>query len=172
MYLRGFFALKPLHDYSLCSICILPQPAFYSQSAVCILHTVCILPLVRSLQSAVRSLRFTLTEITLVILLFRHFGISCFKQAKPFTKMYKLERKVFRRLLQELPDISKQTESQGSKRTNGDLHSILCSSKQKLIFSLFSERGSVKCRLRTDCGLLFLGLENNGTIVVTFLFAW
>ena len=37
------------------------QPAFYSQSAVCILHSVCILPLVRSLQSAVRSLRFTLT---------------------------------------------------------------------------------------------------------------
>ena len=31
------------------------QPAFYSQSAVCILHSVCILPLVRSLQSAVRS---------------------------------------------------------------------------------------------------------------------
>ena len=29
-------------------------------------------------------------------------------------------------------------------------------------------RGSVKCRLRTDCGLLFLGLENNGTIAVTF----
>ena len=28
------------------------QPAFYSQSAVCILHSVCILPLVRSLQSA------------------------------------------------------------------------------------------------------------------------
>ena len=58
----GFFALKPFHDYSLCSVCILPQPAFYSQSAVCILHTVCILPLVRSLQSAVRSLRFTLTD--------------------------------------------------------------------------------------------------------------
>ena len=37
------------------------QPAFYAQSAVCILHSVCILPLVRSLQSAVRSLRFTLT---------------------------------------------------------------------------------------------------------------
>ena len=55
MYLRDFFALKPFHDYSLCSVCILPQPAFYSQSAVCILHTVCILPLVRSLQSAVRS---------------------------------------------------------------------------------------------------------------------
>ena len=36
--------------------CILPQSAFYSQSAVCIL------PLVRSLQSAVRSLRFTLTD--------------------------------------------------------------------------------------------------------------
>ena len=32
------------------------------QSAVCILHSVCILPLVRSLQSAVRSLRFTLTD--------------------------------------------------------------------------------------------------------------
>ena len=29
------------------------QRAFYSQSAVCILHSVCILPLVRSLQSAV-----------------------------------------------------------------------------------------------------------------------
>ena len=69
MYLRDFFALKPFHDYSLCSVCILPQPAFYSQSAVCILHSVCILPLVRSLQSAVRSpqsavrsLRFTLTD--------------------------------------------------------------------------------------------------------------
>ena len=37
------------------------QSAFYSQSAVSILHSVCILPLVRSLQSAVRSLRFTLT---------------------------------------------------------------------------------------------------------------
>ena len=34
------------------------------------------------------------------------------------------------------------------------------------------EGGSVKCRLRTDCGLWFLGLENNGTIVVTFSFAW
>ena len=55
MYLRDFLALKPFHDYSLCSVCILPQPAFYSQSAVCIL------PLVRNLQSAVRSLRFTLT---------------------------------------------------------------------------------------------------------------
>ena len=29
-----------------------PQPAFYSQCAVCILHSVCILPLVRSPQSA------------------------------------------------------------------------------------------------------------------------
>ena len=37
------------------------QPAFYSQSAVCILHSVCSLPLVRSLQSAVHSLPFTLT---------------------------------------------------------------------------------------------------------------
>ena len=55
MYFRDCFALKPFRDYSLCSVCILPQPAFYSQSAVCILHTVCILPLVRSLQSAVRG---------------------------------------------------------------------------------------------------------------------
>ena len=62
MYFRDCFALKPFRDYSLCSVCILPQPAFYSQSAVCILHTVCILPLVRSLQSAVHSLHFTLTE--------------------------------------------------------------------------------------------------------------
>ena len=38
------------------------QPAFYSQSAVCILHSVCSLPLVRSLQSPVRSLRFALTD--------------------------------------------------------------------------------------------------------------
>ena len=37
------------------------QPAFYSQSAVCILHSVYTLPLVRSLQFAVHSLRFTLT---------------------------------------------------------------------------------------------------------------
>ena len=56
MYLRDFLALKPFHDYSLCSVCILPQPAFYSQSAVCILHAVCILPLIRNLHSAVRSL--------------------------------------------------------------------------------------------------------------------
>ena len=35
--------------------CILPQPAFYSQSVVCILHSVCILSLVRSLQSAFYS---------------------------------------------------------------------------------------------------------------------
>ena len=49
------FALKPSRDYSLCSVCILLQPALYSQSVVCILHSVCILPLVRSLQSAVRS---------------------------------------------------------------------------------------------------------------------
>ena len=54
MYLRDFLTLKPFHNYSLCSVCILPQSAFYSQSAVCILHSVCILPLVR-------SLRFTLT---------------------------------------------------------------------------------------------------------------
>ena len=48
-----FFALKPFHDYNLCSVWILPQPAFYSQSAVCIYpwSAVC------SPQSAVRSLQ-------------------------------------------------------------------------------------------------------------------
>ena len=55
MYLRDFLALKPFHNYSLCSVCILLQPAFYSQSTVGILHTVCILP-------PVRSLRLTLTD--------------------------------------------------------------------------------------------------------------
>ena len=55
--LHVFFALKPFRDYSLCSVCIFfpvcrphsafcTHPAFYSESAVCIL------PLVRSLQSA------------------------------------------------------------------------------------------------------------------------
>ena len=34
----------------------------FKTSAVCILHAVCILPLVHSLQSAVRSLRLTLTD--------------------------------------------------------------------------------------------------------------
>ena len=42
------FALKPFRDYSLCSVSILPQSAFYTQSAF--------YP-----WSAVRSLRFTLT---------------------------------------------------------------------------------------------------------------
>ena len=51
---KNVYSLKP---YS--AFCI--QPAFYSQSAVCILHSVCILPLVRSLKSAVRSVRFTQT---------------------------------------------------------------------------------------------------------------
>ena len=37
------------------------QPAFYSQSAVCILHSVCILPLVHSLHSTVHSVHCTLT---------------------------------------------------------------------------------------------------------------
>ena len=68
MYLRDCFALKPFRNYSLCSVYILPQPAFYFQSAVCILHSLCILPLVRSLQSAVRSLRFTLTDISICLL--------------------------------------------------------------------------------------------------------
>ena len=43
------------------------HPAFYSQSAVCILHSVCNLPLVRSLQTAVRSLRSTLTVFIMLI---------------------------------------------------------------------------------------------------------
>ena len=38
--------------------------------ARCILHSVCILPLVRSLQSAVRSLRFTLTDCRLFTFLY------------------------------------------------------------------------------------------------------
>ena len=59
--------------------CILPQPAFYSQSAVCILHSVCILPPVRSLQSAVRSLRFTLTACKL------KFEISATRNCKRVT---------------------------------------------------------------------------------------
>ena len=57
IYLRDFFALKALHDYSLCSVCILPrlrftlslQSAFYTQSAF---YPWCA---VRSPQSAVRS---------------------------------------------------------------------------------------------------------------------
>ena len=68
MYLRDCFALKPFRNCSLCSVYILPQPAFYFESAVCILHSLCILPLVRSLQSAVRSLRFTLTGISICLL--------------------------------------------------------------------------------------------------------
>ena len=58
-----FFALKPVHDYNLCSVWILPQPAFYSQSAVCIYpwSAVC------SPQSAVRSLPLTLTAVSLIV---------------------------------------------------------------------------------------------------------
>ena len=67
MYLWDFLALKPFHDSSLYLVCILPQPAFYSQSAVFISHTVCILPLVRRLQSAVSSLRFTLTVVVYIV---------------------------------------------------------------------------------------------------------
>ena len=63
----GVFGPWTLYDHSLSSVCILPQPAFYSQSAVCILHTDCILPLVRSLQSAVRSLRLTLTGFKIIV---------------------------------------------------------------------------------------------------------
>ena len=46
----------------------------------------------------------------------------------------------------------------------------------KKIVKIKTERicrwGSVKCRLSTDWGLLFSGLENNGTIVVKYSFAW
>ena len=65
-----FFALKPFHDYNLCSVWILPQPAFYSQSAVCIYpwSAVCSpQSAVRSPQSAVRSLSLTLTAVSLII---------------------------------------------------------------------------------------------------------
>ena len=46
------------------------------QSAVCILHSVCILPLVRSLQSAVRSLRFTLTGSLIIYQVYEISGNS------------------------------------------------------------------------------------------------
>ena len=52
---------KKVYMYSLYSA-FCTQPAFNPQSTVCILHSVCILPLVRGLQSAVRSLRLTLTD--------------------------------------------------------------------------------------------------------------
>ena len=69
MYFAGLYLpLKPFCDYSLYSVCILPQPAFYSQSAVCIVHLVCILPLVCSLQSAFYTDRFFLLVET---------GVSC-----------------------------------------------------------------------------------------------
>ena len=90
MYLRECFTLKPFRDYSLCSVSILPQPAFYSESAVCILHTVCILPLVRSLQSAVRSLRFTLTEKEL----HDHAGFSIQVNSKNFESTERLGQHV------------------------------------------------------------------------------
>ena len=38
--------------------------------------------------------------------------------------------------------------------------------------TVYRKKGSVKCRLQSDCGLLFLGLENSGTIFVTYSFAW
>ena len=40
-----------------------------------------------------------------------------------------------------------------------------------LNFPLWALRGSVKCRLQNDWGLLFVGLENSGNIVVTCSFA-
>ena len=61
MYLRDFLPLNPSTTTVYARSAFYPYPAFYSQSAVCILHSVCILPLDRSLHSAVRNLRFTLT---------------------------------------------------------------------------------------------------------------
>ena len=55
------FALKPFCDYSLCLVWMLPKPAFYSQSVVRILYSVCTLPLVRSPQSAFYTDRFSNT---------------------------------------------------------------------------------------------------------------
>ena len=61
------FALKPFRDYSLCSVCILPQSTFYSQSAfytqsafypwsaVCSLHFTHSLHFTPGPQSAVHS---------------------------------------------------------------------------------------------------------------------
>ena len=59
IYLRDFFALKGLPRLQFMLCLHFTPPAFYSQYAVCILHTVCILPLVRRPQSAVRSPRST-----------------------------------------------------------------------------------------------------------------
>ena len=84
MYLRDVFALKPFHDCSLCSVCILHQRAFYSQSVVCIL------PPVRSLQSAVRSLSFTLTEKEL----HDHAGFSIQVNSKNFESTERLGQHV------------------------------------------------------------------------------
>ena len=50
MHLRDFCC--PLTLSRLQSVCILPQPAFYFQSAVCAFYTVCILPPVRSPKSS------------------------------------------------------------------------------------------------------------------------
>ena len=47
-----------------------PYPAFYSQSAVFILHSVCILPLVRGLQSAVRSPQSAVRSLPLTLTIF------------------------------------------------------------------------------------------------------
>ena len=69
MYLWYFLPLNPSWT-TVCSVCILPPlysahsafcilPAFYSQSAVCIVHSVCILPLVR-------SVRLTLTVFRII----------------------------------------------------------------------------------------------------------
>ena len=54
-FLAEYFDLNPYPSatrvYARSTFCTMP--AFYSQSAVCILHSVCILPLVSSLRSAV-----------------------------------------------------------------------------------------------------------------------
>ena len=47
---------------------------------------------------------------------------------------------------------------------------VVCPSQVCTVFPY--HWGIVKCRLSTDCGLLFLWLENNGPIFITYSFAW
>ena len=59
MYLWDFFFFFSFHDYSYCSVCILPQPAFYSQSAFYPWSAVC-------------SLCFTLTVCYVLLRTYLH----------------------------------------------------------------------------------------------------
>ena len=67
------------------------HPAFYSQSAVCILHSVCILPLVRSLQSAVcspQSAFYTDRLVIGVMLRYGYLTVCCFLCCLKATETY------------------------------------------------------------------------------------